>query len=96
MVVPTFGLITPLKELDEIIERTRQEKDLPGGDWKEKKERLRMLLSMRDGLEPNCKEINEMTREGGLLKIHRELLKKMREDRACSERVKGRPNSTRI
>ncbi len=93
-----FDVMPPLKELDEIIERTRQEKDLPGGDWKEKKERLRMLLSMRDGIEPSCSGISEIARdnkEDGLLKIRRERLKE-RQESTHDGCIKGRPNHTRI
>jgi len=81
LVEKLFDVMPPLKELDEIIERTRQEKDLPDGDWKEKKARLRTLLSLRDGLEPSCNGISELAHDekDSLLKILRERRREMPE-----------------
>lgn len=69
LVEPLFDVIKPLAELEEEIERVRQEKDHP-----QKKKRLMELLKLKEENEPRLAGITE--KEGGPLKLKYALLRR--------------------
>ena len=83
-----FGVLVPLQELEEIIERTRQR------DHPQRKRRLKLLLTLKGLIEPCACEIQrkegEMLRPHGALRRQTEGRREGAMDRLSARGVSGR------
>jgi hypothetical protein len=69
LVEPLFGVVVPLAELEEEIEKVRRMRDDP-----RRKDRLKELFKLKDACEPLSESIRE--KEGGPLKPRYALLRR--------------------
>ncbi|VVC03307.1 Uncharacterised protein [Candidatus Burarchaeum australiense] len=90
LVEKQFGIVTPVPELDEVIERTRRAKDLPG---KKKKRELQLLLALKSRNEPCSIEIRH---EAERLRLPASALRSIEAGKLVRAGENRRPSRMRI